>query len=221
MTLPQLEKIDTAIVVLSAVEMTINLSSQDLATVIRDPNTSMLAQGPGGQPSVLEITSLRDQVVVNIAGSKLQFLDKSDDTPGTGRLPNIVHGFLGLLQKQGLARFRAYGINFDVAFDVKGDQSAAETIAERYINKDALSQRAQIDVRGAGLQLWFPHVDAMCNLKLEPRLGKMDAPRFYVHINYHFELPNETMPPLDELKTKYHGLWPQFTEMLETLLIRP
>ncbi|GAG23471.1 unnamed protein product, partial [marine sediment metagenome] len=51
MTLPQLEKIDTAIVVLSAVEMTINLSLQDLATVIRDPTTSMRAQGVGGQPS--------------------------------------------------------------------------------------------------------------------------------------------------------------------------
>ena len=89
------------------------------------------------------------------------------------------------------------------------------------MNKDALSQKGQIGVRGAGLRLWFTHVDATCDLKVEPRLGKIDAPRFFAHINYHFELPNETMPPVDEFTTKYLGLWPQYIEMLETLFIRP
>ena len=221
MTLPELEKVNTAIVVLSAVETKINLNSEEVATVIRDPVASVLGQDAGGQPSVLELTSMRDQVVITISGGKVQFQDKSDDQPGSSRLPRIVYDFLGLLQKQGLSRYRAYGINFDVAFDAKGDQSAAEIIAERYVNKDALSQKGQINVRGAGLQLWFNHVDAVCDLKVEPRLGKIDAPRFYAHINYHFELPDETMPPFDEFKTKYHGLWPQYTDMLETLFIRP
>ena len=221
MTLPELEKVNTAIVVLSAVETKINLNAQDVATVIRDPAASVLAQDAGGQPSVLEITSMRDQVVITISGGKVQFQDKSDETPGSSRLPRIVYDFLGLLQKQGLSRYRAYGINFDVAFDARGDQSAAEVIADRYVNKDALSQKGQVNVRGAGLQLWFNHVDAVCDLKVEPRLGKMDAPRFYAHINYHFELPDETMPPIDEFKTKYHGLWPQYIEMLETLFVRP
>ena len=221
MTLPELEKVNTAIVVLSAVETKINLNAQEVAAVIHDPAASVIGQDAAGQPSHIEITSMRDQVIITISGGKVQFQDKSEKTPGSSRLPTIVYGFLDLLQKQGLTRYRAYGINFDVAFDAKGDQSASEVIAEKYVNKDALSQKGQINVRGAGLQLWFNHVDAVCDLKVEPRLGKMDAPRFYAHINYHFELPDETMPPIDEFKTKYHGLWPQYIEMLETLFVRP
>ena len=221
MALPELEKVNTAIVILSAVDTKIKLDAQEVATVIRDPAASVIGQDAGGQPSVVEIASMRDQVVITMSGGKVQFQDKSDNTPGSSRLPTIVYGFLGLLQKQGLSRYRAYGINFDVAFDAKGDQPASEVIAERYVNKDALSQKGQINVRGAGVQLWYNHVDAICELKVEPRLGKMDAPRFYAHINYHFELPDETMPPIDEFKTKYHGLWPQYIEMLETLFVRP
>ena len=221
MTLPEQEKVNTSIVVLSAVETVIKIDAQEVATVIRDPAASVIGQDAGGQPSVIEITSMRDQVVITISGGKVQFQDKSDKTPGSSRLPTIVYGFLDLLKKQGLSSYRAYGINFDVAFDAKGDQSASEVIAERYVNKDALSQKGQIGVRGAGLRLWFTHVDATCDLKVEPRLGKIDAPRFFAHINYHFELPNETMPPVDEFTTKYLGLWPQYIEMLETLFIRP
>ena len=223
MTLPQLEKVDTAIVLLSAVEKTINVSAQDLGTIMREPAVAIAqAQGPGQAPMQgFQITSLRDQVVVSIMGGSFQFQDKSDTTPGTARLPEIVQGFLGLLQKQDVDRFRAYGINFDVAFDSRGDQPPSEILADRYLNREAFVQRGQISVRGAGLRLYFSHLDARCEMNIEPRFGQVDSPKFYAHINYNFDLADEKMPPPEELKTKYHGLWPQFSELLEKLLIRP
>lgn len=221
MALPQLEKIDTSIVILTGVDRDVNLNVEEVAAIIREPQPTAVGPGPGQPVSQVQITSLRDQVVVIIQGGKFQFEDKSDDMPGTNRLPEIAHKFLALFQRQGVDRFRAYGINFTVAFDARGEQAASEMIADRYVNGDALSQRGQINVRGAALHLYFNHVDALCTMKLEPRLGKMESPRFFANINYHFELADEQMPPLDELKTKYLGLWPQFTGLLDSLLVRP
>lgn len=221
MTPPELEKIDAAIVLLSAEKTSIALSAQEVATVMRDPTPSQIAPDASGQSAGLQITSLRDQVVVTIVGSKLLFQDKSDDMPVTGRLPKVVQGFLKLLKNQGLESFSAYGINFDVAFDAKGDQAASEIIADRYLNKEALSKRGQIGIRGAGMRLYFTHSDAICDMSIEPRQGKVDSPRFFAHINYHFDLPDNTMPPPDELRTRYQGMWPQFTELLEGLFVKP
>lgn len=216
-----LEKANTSIVILSATERNVNLSSQDVAQVIRDPTAAAIQQDPGGQLAGVQLTSLRDQVVVTIAGGKLQFEDKSDEMPVTGKLPNIVDGFLTLLRNQGVEKLRAYGFNFDVAFDAPGDQAASEVLAERYIDKEALLRKGQLDVRGAGMRLYFPHGDAQCDMKIEPRGGQVDSPRFFAHINYHFELAEMTMPPVDELRTKYQGLWPHFMDLLEALVVRP
>ena len=217
---PELEKIDTSIVVLSAVQKEVKLSSQEIASVIKDPQAAVVGQGIGQPPAQVQITSLRDQVIVTIMGGKFLFEDKSDVLPGTHRLPEIVDGFLNLLRKQGVDRFRAYGINFTVEFDSRGDQAVSEIIAERYLNRKALSEKGQIAVLGAGIRLFFQHVDAMCDMKIEPRKGKVDSPRFFAHINYNFDLPDETMPPLQDLMTKYLGLWPQFTQLLDTLVVR-
>lgn len=221
MSLPELEKIDTSIVVLAGVEKDMGLNGEEVAAIIRDPQVTAVGPGAGQPLTQVQITSLRDQVIVTIQGAKFQFEDKSDEMPGTNRLPDIVHKFLALFQRQGVDRFRAYGINFTIAFDARGEQAASEVIADRYVNRDALSQRGQISVRGAALHLYFNHVDALCTMKLEPRLGKVDAPRFFANINYHFELADEQMPPLGELTTKYRGLWPQFTDLLDSLLVRP
>ena len=220
MALPDLEKLDTAVVVLSAVKQNVAVSSEELGVFMREPTVSV-AQSPGTtDPQAFQITSLRDQVVITISGSKIQFQDQSDSTPGTGKLPDIVQGFLELMRNQGVDRFRAYGINFDVAFDSRGDQTAAEVIADRFLKRDVLSRRGDINVAQAGVRLFFTHGDANCDLKIEPRQGKLESPRFFAHINYNFVLADGTMPPAGELKTKYHGLWPQFTELLENLLVR-
>ena len=217
MTLPNLEKIETSVVLLSGVDATVNLSADAISKIMRDPT----GQAIGQPPIQVEITSLKDQVLVRIAGGKYVFEDKSDAAPVTGRLPDIVYGFVSLLRDQGVNVFRAYGFNFDVAFDARGDAPASEVIADRYLNRDALSSRGNISVRGAGLRLFFDHSSgARCDLKVEPRLGEVNSPTFFAHINYHYDSPEGAMPPLETLKTAYLGLWPQFVELLDKLFVK-
>lgn len=220
MALPNVEKLHTSLVVLSGMEGEINLSSEALASVIRDPITRSLGEPP---TAVVEIASIKDQVVIRLEAGKFIFRDESDDWPRISRLPEVVYRFLDMLQKQeqGITEFRAYGFNFDVAFDVRGDETAAEVIADRYVNKEALSEKGNIRLQGAALRLFFDYATgAKCDLRIEPRGNKLDSPRFFAHINYHYELQDRQMPPLETVKTAYLGLWPTFTELLEKLLVK-
>lgn len=214
MDLKQQEKVETSIVVLSGKDVSVNISGLAVASVIRDPEARVIGQ----PPLAIEVTSIRDQILVRMAEGKIIFLDQSDDEPGKGKLPDIVYGFLAILSQQGLDRFNAYGINFKVAFDARGDRAASEVVAERYVNSDALSRHG-ITAQGAGIRLFFQHATgAKCNLLIEPKQNEPNSPRFYANINYHYELPDGVMPPIDQLKTTYHGLWPQFIEQLGKLL---
>ncbi len=213
MPLREIEKIDSSIVVLSGVEQNITLDVAELSKIIREPTGRAI----GDPPVQVEITSVRDQLVIVIAGDKFVFSDKSDVEPLSDKLPSLVHNYLALLLKQGVDKFRAYGVNYTIAFDSRGDQTAAELLAERFVKKEAISTRGSIDVGGAGLRFYFGHSGARCDMQIEPRGGKVDAPRIFAKINYHFELPDQQIPPLDDLRVAYQGLYPVFVTLLERL----
>lgn len=218
MSLPELEKIATSIVVLAGVEREINLNLAEIGKIIREPAGAAAPPLEGQPVPLLQITSVRDQVVITVQGGRFTFDDKSDSKPGEARLPDIVHRFVGLLQAQNVDRFRAWGLNFDVAFDSRGDEVPSKVIADRFVDQGKLQQRGQMTVRGAGLRLYFDHADALCEMNLEPRFGKWDAPKFFAHINYHYELPDGQMPALDDLQLKYKGLYSVFIDLLGRLL---
>lgn len=217
MTLRNVERIESSIVLLSGAEASLNINREALEKVIRDP----VIQGVGQPPIQIEITSLRDQILIRLVDNKFIFEDKSDDSPATGKLPEAVYKFISMLNEQDAAKFRAYGLNFKVEFDARGDSSASEIIAERYVNVNAISERGGISVQGAGLRLYYEHSNgAKCELKVEPRLGAADAPRFFAQVNYHFDLAGGDMPPLDAMKTSYLGLLPQFEDLLDKLFAK-
>lgn len=217
MTLPNVEKVDTNIILVSGSNASLNVSQEAIAKILRDP----MIQGIGQPPLQIDITSLRDQILIRLVQDRYIFEDKSDDKPGGGRLPEVVYAFVKMLSEQNADTFKAYGLNFTVTFDAKGDGSASEVVAQRYLKLDALQERGGINVRGAGVQLYYDHTSgAKCNLRVEPRLGEVESPTFFAHGNYHFDLPDLKMPPAETMKTTYLGLWPQFLELLEKLFVR-
>ena len=219
MTLPNMEKIESSIVLLSGTKTSLNLSGEALSKVVRDPVVQGVGQ-PGQTPVRINVTSLPDQIVITLVEDRFIFEDKSDDSPTTGKLPDAVHRFIGMLDEQNAATIRAYGLNFKLAFDARGDNSASEVIAERYVDVSKLNERGGISVRGAGLRLYYDHSSgAKCELMVEP-LGTPDAPRFAAKVNYHFDLPDGKMPPLETVKTSYLGLWPQFQELMDKLFVK-
>ncbi len=227
MTLRQLEKLSANVVMLPAEDATIALSSQDIATILRDAQVQMMQppiapiQGQvAALASQLQIMSMREQVVVQISGNQLVFHDHSGDTSPSARLPDIVQAFVELFRSKGV-QFKAYGYNFAMAFDAPGDSSAAVAILERFTDAKAIRQ-ANISPLGAGLRLYFEEGKALSTLLLEPRIeGQLLAttsPRFFASINYHYDLTASAVALEDTLKSDFLGKWQIFTGLLERLL---
>jgi hypothetical protein len=213
--LPELEKISANIVALSAVDVAVSLNSQEIAPILPDASLEM-APPPIQQ---MRLVSLREQVVANLGGGAFIFSDQSADIPPKARLAEVVEAFLRLMASKGAA-YRAYGFNFEVAFDSPGDTTAAELVLGRFIKTDAISKRVSMEPKGAGLRLYFDMANAICNLQLDPRLEEVNAPRFYAKINYHYELPEGALPQADVLKSDFQGKWGIFIDLLERLLLK-
>jgi len=219
MSLRELEKITANIVLLPAADTSMGLTSAELAPIFKDSALQVQAiQVPGQPTQQIQIMSLREQVLVAIGASSLNFEDKSADTPPKGRLAEIVNAFAGLLATKGLSTFRAYGFNFEIAFDAPGDHPAARLLLDRFVQADKLKERGKIEPVGAGLRLYFNTGDAKCDLRIEPRENKPNSQRLFAKVNYHYELPDGALPSSDLMKSDFKGKWGIFTEQLERLL---
>ncbi len=217
MGLPDLEKILANIVVLSGVDATVAISGQEIAPILRDASLQAV-----GQPvQQMQLTSLREQVLVSVGRGRFVFEDQSDSIPPKARLAEIVQGFISLLASKGVAEYRGYGFNFDIAFDAPGDSPASQLIMERFVNADQISRRGGIAPVGSGLRLYFGMAEAKCDLRIEPRENRTNSPRFFAHINYHYDLPEGNFPAADALRSDFQGKWGVYTDLMERLLVQP
>ena len=216
MTLSQIDTILANIVVLLGIEGSSSLSGQEIASILGDADVQAL-----GQPAQhMQITSLREQVRVSIGGGRFIFEDRSGDPP-KGRLAEITSDFVRLFSSKGVDVFRAYGFNFQIAFDAPGPALAAALVMERFVKADELKRRGSISLNGAGLRLYFDAAEAKCDLRIEPRESDPTAPRFFSHVNYNYDLAGKHFPPVDTLKSDFLGKWNVFTDLVERLLVEP
>lgn len=226
MPLRELEKLDANIVVLVGEDASIGLSQQEIVSILNDPAIQVQAVQIQGQPMsmpqsiTMQVTSLREQILITISGNQFLFSDRSADVPPKTRLLEVARGFTNLVVSKGVKNFRAYGYNFTVAFDSSGETLAAEIIRDRFINMDVLSRRGNINLKGSGLKLYYDMADAACTLTIEPRESKVTSPRFFAQINYHYELSGNQLPATDVLKSDFHGKWNLFVDLLDRLLVQ-
>ena len=215
MTLAQMETILATIVVVPGTEG-ITLRAQEIAAILSDAELQALGQ----PPQQMQITSLREQVRVSMGGGRFIFEDRSGDPP-KGRLAEITSEFVRLFSSKGIDLFAAYGFNFDIAFDAPGPSLAAALVMERFVKADELKRRGSISLNGAGLRLYFDTAEAKCDLRIEPRESDPSAPRFFSHINYHYDLAGKQFPTVDMLKSDFLGKWNVFTDLVGRLVVQP
>jgi hypothetical protein len=215
------EKILANVVLLLGENTTLNLNSSELQPVFRDPGLQMQAVQLPGQPAqVIQITSLREQMVMvmNAGAGQLIIEDKSAEWAPRGRVSEVVNGLVSLFNAKGVAKFRAYGFNFHVAFDVPGDRLSGQFLAEKFINVQRIQERGDIEVGGGGLRLYFNSGSAVCDFRLEPHENRPNAPRLFASINYNYELEEGNLPAGDVLRSDFLGKWNVFTQFLEALV---
>lgn len=202
------------IVVLPGTEGTTLLSAQEITAILGDAEIQALGQ-PAQQ---MQITSLREQVRVAIGGGRFAFEDRSGHSPPKARLAEIASEFVKLFSTKGIDVHRAYGFNFDVAFDAPGALLAARLVMDRFVKVEELKRLGGIALKGAGLRLYFDTSEATCDLRIEPKESSPSSPRFFSHINYHYDLAGKQFPSIDDLKSDFLGKWNVFTDLIERLL---
>jgi hypothetical protein len=145
------------------------------------------------------------------------FQAQSGIQPPKPNLAEIVAAFVNVLQSRVV--FNAYGFNFDIAFDTKGTSPAAQVIMERFVKTDKLADRGLNNLRGAGLRLYYESSHAKCDLRVEPSENRVEAVRFFAHINYHYDLSEGQEIPLDTLRSDFPGKYQTFIDDVERLVI--
>lgn len=210
--LKNVEKLHTGIVLLLDGQAETKLALADLTTIIREPQVETVSP----PLSLLHITSMRDQVEITVSEGRLQLRDHSETKPGSDKFPKIVSGFAALLLQTGGARYRAFGWNFDVEFSVDEDELPARIICRKFINSEAIRSRTNLDIYGGGIRLFYQK-GAQYTLHLEPRENKVDATRFFAHLNVHFQVSG-ALPNLDDLETSFKAEYETFVEMLSDML---
>ena len=220
MPLKEIEKILANIVLLSGTDATINIPGSELSSIFKDPGLQVQVQQRPGQPTQqVQITSLREQMVMVLGGGNILVEDKSAESTPKGRVAEITNGVAALLGSRGI-HFRAYGFNFHLAFDAPGEALSGQAILDRFINGDRIRQRGDInDLTGGGIRLYFKSASAACDLRMEPVGNKPNNPRIFSAINYHYELVGGTdLPSADLLRSDFLGKWTMFTQLVEGLM---
>ena len=220
MPLKEPEKIVANIVLLPGDQVSMTLGRDELQSIFRDPGLQFQAsQLPGQSNQQLQITSLREQIVLVMApNGQIIIEDKSADIPPKGRVADIVNDIVTLLGTKGLSKFRAYGFNFHVTFDTPGEKLAGEFLAERFIRVDRIQQRGSITVGGAGLRLYFDYAKATCDFRLEPKQNRPNEPRLFAGINYNYAVGESGLPTGEIMRSDFLGKWTTFQQLLEGLI---
>lgn len=213
MALNELEKLVANVVVLSATNANVQLTSDEVAPILKDATVEM-AQPPISQ---VRLVSLREQITITLGGNQFIFTDESDAKPPKARVAEVVQSMTRLLATKNV-QFRAYGYNFRVSFDSVGDTTASQLLQQRFLKSDIIQKRAGINTRGAGVKLFFEMGEAKCSLDIQPEGDSLSSPRFVAQINHHYDLPTGQFPQDDVLRSDFQGKWSTFTEMLEGLL---
>jgi len=212
LALEGIEKLETTLVVLRDPDTRLQIVVDDLAQFVKEPTVEQ-AVGP---VSALRVTSVREQIEVTLDARRVAFSDKSDVIPGRQRFPEIASDILSfLVGKQ--ATFLGYGWNYSVAFDNPQAAPASATILRLFLREKELAERGMIEPIGGAIKLFYRQDAALCTLDLEPRLGDVEAERFYARVNFHFadKAPDMSKEGIDREFRRYYE---RFMETVERLL---
>jgi len=211
--LESIEKVETNMIVLPSGDFDLHLSPGDLADIVKEPDVEIVPPPVG----LTRITSLRDQVEIRIGRGRVFFGDHSDRLPGTERFTEIICGLTSLLENASNVKYRAFGWNYSIAFGLSTDRLPSEVIAERFINRDEIRRKTNLDIVGGAVRFFHRKRSALCYLHLEPRGNRIDADLYYARVNVHFDI-SERLPAKEELDASFDHEYADFLNTIRAIL---
>ena len=209
MTIESVEKVETSITILPYGDFEINLSVKDMADIVKRPELDIVPP----PISLARITSLSDQVEMHIGQGRIIITDHSNSQPGTERFTDIICGLTSLLENTSGAKYRAFGWNYSITFKLPLDELPSRIIAERFINREEIRRKVNLDVAGGAIRFFYKKGSALCYLNLEPRGNRLDADLYYARVNVHFDIADK-FPTKDDLDKSFRD---EYTDFLKTV----
>lgn len=211
--LESIEKVETNIIILPSGDFELNFSSRDLADIVKGPELDIVP----APISMARITSLSDQVEIRIGEGRILIADRSNKLPGTERFTDIICGLASLLENTSNMKYRAFGWNYAIAFRLPIDRLPSEIIAERFINREEIRRKANLDIVGGAVRFFYRKGNAHCYLHLEPRGNRLDADLYYARVNVHFDI-SDRLPAKDELDSSFNHGYSDFLNTVTAIL---
>lgn len=184
--LQNVSKRHSGIVVLTSANINVSLDPSELEQTIQEPQVEFIPP----PANLTTISSLRDQVGVEIHRKRLQIVDHSESLPCRDGFSRMAAAVVYLVRASG-AVVTAYGFNYDIEFTLPSEAEAAAAIANRFINTDAIRRLAGIETVGGAVRFFYYRDHRRCFLYLEPRRNKLGTREFFAHVNVHSDLDNE------------------------------
>lgn len=214
MELQSVQKINTNIAILPAGDTEISFSLRDIEAIIGQPEIEMAP--PPINVNAAKITSISDQVEIIVGQGRIQINDRSNIQPGTDRFTVIINGITSLFADISNFKYRAFGWNFAISFKLPLDRLPAQMIAERFINREELRRKGNLDIAGAGVRLFYTKDPGYCHLRLEPKENKLDSELYFARINVHFNI-TDRLPEQEALEKSFRSEYDDFIKVVSTI----
>ena len=176
------EKTDTSVVVLLAPKTQVPPPEFDPAELLQFVTLHEIRPGLTGG---LIITSVRNQIVISLDPSKIQFQDLSSSVPASDDFVERTSRIVNYLLDRLSADLKAIGLNFTVAVDSSVPDLQAKALLP--LVNDKILRDSDAEGLGASTRLWFKSKGVRYELRIEPLGNDLNAAKFFAYVNSHFD----------------------------------
>ena len=138
------------------------------------------------------LSSMRNQLIVTIAASKLQFDDRSSEEPVRHDFASRVVSAAEYIGSLSTMTYTAVGLNFDIESKSASEELPSQAVLARLF-KDDVFTGTEFNAMGAAARLWYTASNRMYDLRIEPRGNQFDGNNYFAHLNAHIVLEGEML----------------------------
>ena len=168
--------------------------------------------GPSASGGIV-ITSMRNQLIVNINQNVLEFDDGSDEIPSRPDFAERVAGAADYIARQSNQSYTAIGLNFQIEAASADGELPSEAVLRHLVRIDRLTGSG-LDAIGASARFWYTSDIKRYDLRIEPRGNQYESRNYFAALNVHMSLEGKT-PSHDWLSD---ALVAEYKEFVNTLI---
>ena len=159
---------------------------------------------------------MRNQLIVKISPTRLEFEDHSSEEPARDDFANRVVNVAQHISRLSSITYTAVGFNFGIESNSANEELPIQAVLKRFIRDDVLLG-SKYSMIGAATRLWYTGHRRVYDLRIEPRGNQPDRDVYYALLNAHIELegnvPTEQWLSL-AMQEEYDGFKTILTETL-------